>query len=60
VCTKEACGFRDSLSSKDAYKNANVEVVGISADSVTKNKGWAEQHNLNVSMNAASYDVVQS
>ena len=49
VCTKEACGFRDSLSSKDVYKDAKVEIVGISADSVTKNKAWAEQHNLNVS-----------
>jgi len=50
VCTKEACGFRDSLSSKDVYKNANLEIVGISADSVTKNKGWAEQHNLNFTL----------
>lgn len=42
-CTKEACGFRDNL---PKLKKTNVEVVGISADSVAKHKKFAEKYGL--------------
>lgn len=48
MCTKEACAFRDSLKANDAYTNSAVEIVGISADPVAKNKAWVDQHGLTV------------
>lgn len=50
VCTKEACAFRDELKANDLYKNSSVDVVGISADPVAKNKAWVDEHQLNVRM----------
>jgi peroxiredoxin Q/BCP len=42
-CTKEACAFRDIA---DVYKQKNVTVIGISKDSVSSHKKFAEKHNL--------------
>lgn len=43
-CTKEACGFRDSL---NELKKHNVVVLGVSADSVTSHQKFAQKYNLN-------------
>jgi len=43
-CTKEACGFRDSLND---LKKHNVPVLGVSADSVNSHKKFSKKHNLN-------------
>ena len=43
-CTKEACNFRDSL--HELQKKGAV-VLGISKDSVTSHKKFAEKYNLN-------------
>jgi peroxiredoxin Q/BCP len=42
-CTKEACGFRDSLAE---LKTNNVEVVGISFDSVESHQKFAAKYHL--------------
>jgi peroxiredoxin Q/BCP len=43
-CTKEACGFRDSL---DALKAQNVEVIGVSFDSGESHQKFIAKYNLN-------------
>lgn len=43
-CTIEACSFRDHLNDLKKY---NVQVLGVSADSVTKHKNFAEKYHLN-------------
>lgn len=43
-CTKEACNFRDSI--KEIQKLGAV-VLGISKDSVSSHKKFAEKYNLN-------------
>ena len=43
-CTVEAKCFRDSLND---LKASNVQVLGVSADSVKSHKKFAEEHNLN-------------
>jgi thioredoxin-dependent peroxiredoxin len=60
-CTKEACGFRDRLG--DLATN-NVAVVGVSFDTIAKQKEFAEKFNLNFPLLAdtngvitAAYDV---
>ncbi len=42
-CTKEACSFRDEFSS---LKKLNAIVIGVSADSVTLHKKFAEKYEL--------------
>jgi peroxiredoxin Q/BCP len=42
-CTTEACSFRDRY---DEFKKRGVEVVGVSADSETSHKSFAEKKNL--------------
>ncbi len=42
-CTKEACSFRDSFT--ELLKN-NIKVVGISKDSVTSHKKFADKYSL--------------
>lgn len=42
-CTKEACAFRDITSD---YKKNNVVVLGVSKDSVSSHKKFAEKYNL--------------
>lgn len=43
-CTKEACGFRDTLST---LHKLDVVVLGISKDSVASHKKFAEKYQLN-------------
>jgi peroxiredoxin Q/BCP len=43
-CTKEACGFRDSLS---AFTDKKIPVYGISTDSVESHRKFKEKNNLN-------------
>jgi len=43
-CTVEAQGFRDSLND---LKAANVQVVGVSADTCQSHKTFAQRHHLN-------------
>ena len=42
-CTKEACGFRDS---SQELKAAGVEVLGVSADSLTSHEKFASKYSL--------------
>jgi peroxiredoxin Q/BCP len=42
-CTKEACSFRDAMQD---LNNLDCEVFGVSADSVTSHKKFAEQFRL--------------
>lgn len=42
-CTQEACTIRDVWS---AFKEANLKVLGVSADSVKKHKKFEEKHSL--------------
>lgn len=43
-CTKEACGFRDSLND---LKDKGVQVIGISCDDVASHKKFADKFHLN-------------
>ena len=43
-CTKEACTFRDSF---DELQKMGVQILGISKDSVSSHKKFAEKYNLN-------------
>ena len=56
VCTKEACAFRDALAGDEAYKATGLEVVGISADSVEKQKKFVDDNKLSVSLFRCSYE----
>jgi len=42
-CTKEACSFRDSF---EAFTDLQVEVIGISSDSVDSHKNFKAKHRL--------------
>jgi peroxiredoxin Q/BCP len=42
-CTKEVCAFRDSF---EELGRLDVEVIGISSDSVDSHRGFAEKHEL--------------
>ncbi len=42
-CTKEACSFRDNF---EAFTDAGVRVIGISADDVASHKKFAEKYKL--------------
>ena len=60
-CTKEACGFRDRMG--DLQTN-NVEVIGVSFDSVDSHKKFADTYKLNFTLVAdpdgkivAAYDA---
>ncbi|MGA2867548.1 MAG: peroxiredoxin [Verrucomicrobiota bacterium] len=60
-CTKEACGLRDRMGDLSA---ANVEVIGVSHDSVDSHKKFADQYKLNFTLIAdpdgkiiATYDT---
>lgn len=43
-CTKEACGFRDSI---EDLKKQNVEVIGVSFDSAESHKNFISKYHLN-------------
>ncbi|MCF7804177.1 MAG: peroxiredoxin [Candidatus Marinimicrobia bacterium] len=42
-CTKEACSFRDNY---DAFKDADIDVIGISYDSPESHAEFKEKYNL--------------
>jgi peroxiredoxin Q/BCP len=42
-CTTEACEFRDNIF---AYRNLNVQILGVSLDDVESHKAFAENHGL--------------
>ncbi|MEL7001134.1 MAG: peroxiredoxin [Bacteroidota bacterium] len=42
-CTKEACSFRDNFA---FFRNVDIEVVGISTDSVKKHQEFKEKNKL--------------
>lgn len=42
-CTTEACQFRDNIM---AFRNLNVQILGVSLDDVESHKEFAEHHNL--------------
>ncbi|TWT58736.1 putative peroxiredoxin bcp [Thalassoglobus neptunius] len=46
-CTKQACGFRDDLSK---LEGENVEVVGVSGDSVRNHQLFKKAHDLNFTL----------
>ncbi|MDG7045027.1 MAG: peroxiredoxin [Nitrososphaerota archaeon] len=46
-CTKEACSFRDDMSS---YKDAGVAVLGVSADGVDSHRNFTEKYGLNFTL----------
>src|ERR1700742_1557856 len=50
-CTKEACGFRDSI---DALKQDNVEVIGVSFDSGDSHLKFITKYKLNFPLLADS------
>ena len=42
-CTKESCSFRDQY---DIFKEAGAEVIGVSADSASSHKNFADKYRL--------------
>lgn len=42
-CTAQACAFRDSY---EVFKEADAEVIGVSADTATSHIGFASRHQL--------------
>ena len=47
VCTAQLCSVRDNWSD---YQATGAEVVGISTDSVTSHKGFADKYNLTLKL----------
>lgn len=45
-CTREACSFRDALSSSDVFKSTECDVVGISKDPPAQQKAFVDQNGL--------------
>jgi thioredoxin-dependent peroxiredoxin len=43
VCTTQACAFRDHY---EAFRDAGVEVIGVSADSAESHRRFAGKHRL--------------
>ena len=43
VCTKQLCSVRDNW---EDYQKTGAEVVGISTDTIDSHKGFAEKHDL--------------
>lgn len=43
VCTKQLCSVRDNW---ENYQKTGAEVVGISTDTIDSHKGFAEKHDL--------------
>lgn len=46
-CTKEACGFRDSLPD---FSQVDAEIVGVSRDTVAKHDKFKAKHELNFAL----------
>lgn len=56
-CTKEACSIRDSFADFSKY---HIKVLGISGDSMSSHKKFAEKHNLSFPLLAdSSKDVIR-
>ncbi|KAL4073100.1 thioredoxin-like protein [Scleroderma yunnanense] len=45
-CTREACQFRDALAENEIFKRSSVQIIGISADPITKQKAFVEKNHL--------------
>ncbi|MDX1626999.1 MAG: peroxiredoxin [Wenzhouxiangellaceae bacterium] len=43
VCTRQLCDYRDGI---EAFRDLDVEVVGISADDAASHRAFAEKHDL--------------
>lgn len=43
-CTREACGFRDAIKT---YQDKGIIILGVSKDSVTSHKKFADKYKLN-------------
>ncbi|EGT2200898.1 TPA: thioredoxin-dependent thiol peroxidase [Clostridioides difficile] len=43
VCTRQACAFRNAY---DGFKKEDVQVIGISKDSIKSHQKFAEKHEL--------------
>ncbi|HSW74826.1 MAG TPA: thioredoxin-dependent thiol peroxidase [Candidatus Saccharimonadales bacterium] len=58
-CTTEACNFRDA---REAIADlGNAVVIGISKDSVTSHKKFAEKHNLNFTiLSDPTHETIQA
>lgn len=56
-CTKEACGFRDRLGD---LRTNNVAVVGVSFDTIAKQKEFAGKYNLNFPLLADTNGVISA
>ncbi|MCA8987811.1 MAG: peroxiredoxin [Planctomycetaceae bacterium] len=57
-CTKQACGFRDDM---NTLKDKNVEVVGVSGDTVESHQLFKKAHELNFTLLAdPSGDVAKA
>ena len=57
-CTRQACAFAGAYAE---FKNKNVEVIGISKDSVASHVKFAEKYNLPfVLLSDASLDVIKA
>ncbi|MHB1348055.1 MAG: peroxiredoxin [Candidatus Humimicrobiaceae bacterium] len=46
-CTKEAANFRDNI---DKFKSLNVEVLGISSDTIESHKKFIDKFDLNITL----------
>ena len=46
-CTKQACAFRDDMKS---FTEKDVEIVGVSGDSVANQEAFKKHHNLNFTL----------
>ncbi len=46
-CTKEACAYRDAA---DQFKDADVEVIGVSGDSVENHQHFKREQDLNFTL----------
>ncbi len=56
-CTRQACAFSGLYKE---FKNKNVEVIGISKDSVSSHQKFAEKHNLDfVLLSDPELDAIQ-
>jgi len=45
-CTREACEFRDAITTNDSFKRSGVEVIGISHDAVQKQRKFVDDNKL--------------
>jgi peroxiredoxin Q/BCP len=55
-CTREACTFRDKY---EDFANNNIKVIGISGDSPTSHKRFAQKHKLNFTLLSDEHQKVE-